>query len=66
VFIHLAITRGQLMNQAHSTAQDAGAMAAIKGEADKIQKIIKGHPEIQISNINSPSQVVVAGSTKTI
>lgn len=63
----LAISRrrGELMNQAASTP---GAMMAVRASAQKVAELIAAHAAggVSIANINSPSQVVVAGETPAI
>lgn len=57
--VMLTRTRGELMSQARN-----GGMAAVMGlAADRIEALLAGPdaPEVEIANINSPSQVVVSG-----
>ena len=65
-FIRLAVARGEAMSMPASSDQDTGTMAAVKGDVEKIRTLLKDHQEVQIANFNSPSQVVLAGSTKGI
>lgn len=57
--------RGELMNQAATTP---GAMMAIRASERQVGQLIADHgaSEVRIANINSPSQVVVAGATAAI
>lgn len=65
-FIRLAAARGQAMSTPASSGKDTGSMSAVKGDVEKIKEVLKDHPEVQIANFNSPSQVVLAGSTAGI
>ena len=66
VFTRLAKARGEAMSLPVSTEKDSGAMIAVKGDVEKIQNLLKDHSEVTIANFNSPSQVVLAGSTKAV
>jgi acyl carrier protein len=49
-----------------ASGKDTGSMAAVKGSVGQIRELIKNHPEVKIANYNSPTQVVLAGSTQGI
>jgi len=65
-FIRLAIIRGEAMSTHASSGKDTGGMAAVKGDVAKIRELLKDHPDVQIANFNSPTQVVLAGATQGI
>lgn len=65
-YIRLAVARGEAMGTPAASGRDTGSMAAVKGSVDQISEHIKNHPEVKIANYNSPTQVVLAGSTKGI
>ncbi|MGG6285201.1 beta-ketoacyl synthase N-terminal-like domain-containing protein [Leptolyngbya sp. AN03gr2] len=56
----LVKARGQAM--AAPAQNEAGAMIAVKGDANRIAEILRLHPQVAISNWNSPQQVVLAGT----
>ncbi len=66
VFIRLAIARGAAMSSSPSSEEDSGTMVAVKGDVEKLQEILEGQDSVTIANFNSPSQVVLAGSTKAV
>ncbi len=45
---------------------DAGTMLAVKGELSAVEQAITALPDVTIANLNSPSQVVLAGPTEAI
>lgn len=65
-FLRLAAARGQAMSAPAESGKDTGSMAAVKGDLATISELIKNHAEVKIANFNSPSQVVIAGSTQGI
>lgn len=65
-FTRLAKARGEAMSLPVSSEKDTGAMIAVKGNIEKIQSLLEDHKKVVIANFNSPSQVVLAGSTKAI
>ncbi len=65
-YLFLAKERGRVMRAKDESNFDAGAMVAVKGETQLVQEIVKELPDVQIANLNSSSQVVVAGATKAI
>jgi len=65
-FLKLAKARGDAMSLPASSGKDTGSMVAVKGEVEKVQKLLKDNPEITIANFNSPSQVVLAGASEAV
>jgi acyl transferase domain-containing protein len=65
-YIRLAVARGEAMGTPAASGNDTGSMAAVKGSLEKINELIKDHPEVKVANYNSPTQVVLAGSTQGI
>lgn len=65
-FLDLAIARGEAMTAPSGPHQDMGSMAAVKGDAGKVGPLLSEHADIQIANFNSPTQVVLAGSSRGI
>jgi len=64
--MRLAKARGEAMSLPVSSEKDTGSMIAVKGDVEKIKNLLKDHKKVTIANFNSPSQVVLAGSTKTV
>ncbi|MGB3759587.1 MAG: acyltransferase domain-containing protein, partial [Rivularia sp. (in: cyanobacteria)] len=62
----LVKARGQAMAAPEDPNYDTGAMLAVKEDIGKIESVLKQYPEIQIANLNSPRQVVLAGPTPVI
>lgn len=62
----LAKARGKAMAPPDDPDFDAGTMAAVKGEAEKIREVLKDDPEVTLANWNSNDQVVIAGSKPAI
>ena len=65
-FTRLAKARGEAMSLPVSSKKDTGSMIAVKGNVEKVQSLLKDNKEVTIANFNSPSQVVLAGSTKAV
>ncbi|MFL7813466.1 MAG: beta-ketoacyl synthase N-terminal-like domain-containing protein [Anaerolineales bacterium] len=65
-FLRLVKARGKAMRPPEDKNFDSGTMAAVQGPLGEIEKAIESFPEVRIANQNSPSQVVLAGSTKAI
>jgi polyketide-type polyunsaturated fatty acid synthase PfaA len=65
-FLRLAKARGEAMSLPISSEKDSGAMIAVKGDVEKIQNLLKDRNDITIANFNSPTQVVLAGSTNAV
>jgi polyketide-type polyunsaturated fatty acid synthase PfaA len=62
----LVKARGRAMAAPKDPNYDTGAMLAVKEDIGKIETVLKQYPEIQIANLNSPRQVVLAGPTPII
>ena len=65
-YLFLAKERGRVMASKKEANFDAGTMIAVKGDVDLVAKIVNDLPDVQIANLNSSSQVVVAGGTQAI
>lgn len=63
-FENIARKRGRFMQE--SCESFSGGMAAILGKREITMELINSVPDIQIANINSPTQVVVSGSEESI
>lgn len=61
-FLELLHARGQAMAQAPDSGIDAGAMLAVRGDANALAPFLAEYPSVFVANTNSRSQVVVAGS----
>ncbi|MGB3650031.1 MAG: beta-ketoacyl synthase N-terminal-like domain-containing protein, partial [Rivularia sp. (in: cyanobacteria)] len=62
----LVKARGQAMAAPEDPNHDTGAMLAVKEDLGKIEVYLKDYPKVQIANLNSPRQVVLAGPTPEI
>ena len=56
-------TRGRLMIE---SGVPGGAMAAIEGPRELVERIIGAQPSVWIANLNAPTQTVIAGTTAAI
>ena len=65
-YLFLAKERGRLMSAKKELNVDAGTMIAVKGDVGLIARIVNDLPDVQIANLNSSSQVVIAGGTQAI
>ncbi|MGF1674346.1 MAG: beta-ketoacyl synthase N-terminal-like domain-containing protein, partial [Rivularia sp. (in: cyanobacteria)] len=65
-YCFLVKARGQAMAAPKDPNYDTGAMLAVKENLGKIEVALKDYPQIQIANLNSPTQVVLAGPTPSI
>ena len=65
-FYFLAKSRGKAMAPLSEPGFDAGTMLAVKGDVEKIKVEIKTFPDIVLANLNSNSQVVLAGPRSAI
>lgn len=65
-FYFLAKSRGKVMAPLSDPDFDAGTMLAVKGDIKKLKADIEAFPEIVLANLNSNSQVVLAGSKSAI
>ncbi len=59
--------RARCMDNAGAQNIDPGVMAAVDAPLDLLKELIEGREEdVHISNINSPSQVVLSGKTEAV
>lgn len=65
-FLRLVKARGTAMRPPEGEDFDTGTMAAVKGPLEEIEEFIKPLEGVIIANLNSPSQVVLAGPTEAI
>lgn len=65
-YLFLAKARGKAMAPVDDPEFDTGTMMAVKAEAELIEAEMKNLPEIHIANLNSNSQVVLAGGKAAI
>ncbi|WP_443043586.1 SDR family NAD(P)-dependent oxidoreductase [Streptomyces sp. GS7] len=63
--LRLALRRGQAMERADD-GEDPGAMVALRMSADDWRERASAHPELRLSNINAPDEVVLGGPTPAI
>ncbi|MEM9927123.1 MAG: beta-ketoacyl synthase N-terminal-like domain-containing protein, partial [Cyanobacteria bacterium P01_D01_bin.50] len=62
----LVKARGQAMAAPEDPNYDTGAMLAVKEDLNKVIAVLKNYPQVKIANLNSPTQVVLAGPTPEI
>ncbi len=65
-YCFLVKSRGQAMAAPQYPNYDTGTMLAVKSELEIIEAILKQFPKVAIANLNSPTQVVLAGPTADI
>ena len=65
-FIKLTIARGRAMAASDDPDFDAGTMLAVKGDYQKILEEVKDNPDVTVANLNSPTQIVLAGPKDAI
>ncbi|OUL25316.1 type I polyketide synthase [Nostoc sp. 106C] len=65
-YLFLVKARGQAMAAPEDPDHDAGSMLAVKENIAKVEAVIRHYPQVAIANINSPTQVVLAGPTAEI
>jgi len=65
-YLFLVKSRGQAMAAPEDPDHDAGSMLAVKEDINKVEAVLKQFPQVTIANFNSPTQVVLAGSTGEI
>lgn len=65
-FLRLVKARGSAMRPPAQEGFDTGTMAAVKGPLTEIEEFIEPLKDVIIANLNSPSQVVLAGPTAAI
>lgn len=69
-----AIPRDRLLDLSERRAEvileaagaDPGAMAAVVGDLEQVRSAIGAFPDVVVANDNSPSQVVISGSTEAV
>ena len=65
-YCFLVKSRGQAMAAPQDPNYDTGTMLAVKSEVGKIEAVLKQFPKVANANLNSPTQVVLAGPTADI
>lgn len=65
-FYQSSIVRGNVMEDCRISDIDEGKMLAIKNYSKELDEIINTFSSVEVSNINSNSQIVVAGSSSEI
>ncbi|MEH1965741.1 SDR family NAD(P)-dependent oxidoreductase [Nostoc sp.] len=65
-YFFLVKARGQAMAAPKDPELDAGAMLAVKGDVNQVTELIQNFPLVTIANLNSPNQMVLAGTKAEI
>jgi polyketide-type polyunsaturated fatty acid synthase PfaA len=65
-YLTLAKARGKAMAAPDDPDFDAGSMLAVMGEVENLEKDISEFPEVTMANLNSRSQVVLAGPKEDV
>ncbi len=65
-YFTLAKARGKAMAAPDDPSFDAGSMLAVMGEVEELEKEITDFPEVTVANMNSRSQVVLAGPKEDV
>jgi acyl transferase domain-containing protein/acyl carrier protein len=65
-YLFLVKARGQAMAAPKDPLLDAGAMLAVKGDVNQVTELIQNFPQVTIANLNSPNQMVLAGTKAEI
>jgi polyketide-type polyunsaturated fatty acid synthase PfaA len=65
-FLRLVKARGKAMAPPHDASFDAGGMLAVKGALTDIEQELENLVDVVIANLNSNSQVVLAGPTTAV
>jgi acyl transferase domain-containing protein len=65
-YCFLVKARGQAMATPKDYQLDAGTMLAVKGDVNQVQKLIADFPLVNVANLNSPEQMVLAGTKAEI
>ncbi|MFS0516071.1 SDR family NAD(P)-dependent oxidoreductase [Nostoc sp. UIC 10607] len=65
-YFFLVKARGQAMAVPEDPLIDAGAMLAVKGDVNQVTELIQNFPQVTIANLNSPHQMVLAGTKAEI
>ena len=58
--------RALCMDKAAAMHGEPGVMAATDAPLEQLKKMLRGRDDVHISNINSPTQVVLSGNTEAI
>ena len=58
--------RARCMDKAAAMNMDPGVMVAVDAPLDLLKELTRGRENVHISNINSPSQVVLSGNTEAV
>lgn len=56
--------RAQCMANASKLVDDPGVMLAIDADAETLEPVLRDHPDLFITNLNSPTQTVIGGGTR--
>ncbi|MGC4893661.1 SDR family NAD(P)-dependent oxidoreductase [Micromonospora sp. DT31] len=66
-FYALARARGAAMaERSGADSDDPGTMAAVPADRPTVERLLDGHPDVVICNINAPDQLVVGGGSKAV
>ncbi|WBB78427.1 SDR family NAD(P)-dependent oxidoreductase [Micromonospora sp. WMMD882] len=66
-FHALARARGVAMaERGDADSDDPGTMAAVPADRPTVERLLDGHPDVVICNINAPDQLVVGGGTEAV
>ncbi len=65
-YFFLVKARGQAMATPNDPNVDAGAMLAVMGDVLQVEAVVKDFPQVTIANLNSNTQVVLAGAKSEI
>ncbi len=65
-YLFLVKARGQAMAAPEDPDHDAGSMLAVKEDVSKVEAVLRHFPQVTIANLNSPTQIVLAGPTAEI
>lgn len=66
-FYALARARGAAMaERSDAESADPGTMAAVPADRPTVERLLDGHPDVVICNINAPDQLVVGGGTEAV
>ncbi|GII86769.1 hypothetical protein Ssi03_47590 [Sphaerisporangium siamense] len=64
-FFRLARERGAAM-AARGEAGDPGTMAAVSAGLPEVERLLDGHPDVVVCNVNAPDQIVVGGGRDAV
>jgi polyketide-type polyunsaturated fatty acid synthase PfaA len=65
-FYGLSKIRGEALGAASSGRSESGSMLALKGSRAAIEQLLNGRADVWLSNINSPSQLVIGGRKEAL